>query len=188
MRFGVQQAALVATNEALTSSVLHDLVPVDLGAGDGELTAEGLEGGGTHGAVRVLEGVLEVSLNRVDGLEGSLSEGSGISDGDRLGLFGVSDELDVSFFVVVDLDLKVTLQGALARSGLELDGPGGTPASSPVVLLVEQVGGNASGDDDIATSLGRVGGLGAVHVVIGGVSLRRLLKLLTTVHAIEIPQ
>lgn len=168
-----------SSNDVLASSVLHDLVPIDLGTSDGQLTTKGLEGGGTHSTVGVVEGVLEVSLNSVDGLESGLGERSSVSDRDGLGLLGISDELDVSFFVVVNLDLDVTLQSALARSGLELGNPGRAPASSPEVLLIEQVGSNAGGDDDIRARLSRVGGLSAVHVVVGGVSLSSLLELLT---------
>lgn len=113
-----------AASDGLASSVLHDLVPIDLGASDGQVTTEGLEGGATHGAVGVVESVLEVGLDGVDCLECGLRERGGISHGDGLGLLGVSDELNVTLLVVVHLDLDVALDGALSRSGLELERPG----------------------------------------------------------------
>lgn len=169
---------LVRTSDALTSSVLHDLVPIDLGASDGQVATEGLESSGTHGAVGVVERVLEISLYGVNSLECGLSERSSVSNGDGLGLLGVGHELHVSFFVVVHLNLDVALHRALSRSGLEAEGPGRSPASTPEVLLIEQVGGDASSDDDVAALLRRVGGLRAVHVVVGGVGLRCGLKRL----------
>jgi len=166
----------VGTGDALTSSVLHDLVPIDLGASDGQVAAESLESGGTHGAVGVVKSVLEVSLHGVNSLEGGLRECGGISNRDGLGLLGVSHELHVSFLIVVHLDLDVALHGALSTASLEAEGPGRSPASTPEVLLVEQVRGNARGDDDIAALLGSIRGLGAMHVVVRSVSLSGNLK------------
>lgn len=168
----------MGTGNALTSSVLHDLVPIDLGTSDGQVAAKGLESGGTHGAVGVVERVLEVSLDSVDSLEGSLRECGGIGNGDGLSFLGVSHKLHVSFLIVVHLDLDVALNRALSRTRLEAEGPGRSPASTPEVLLVEQVRGDARGDDDITALFRGVGGLCAMHVVVRSVSLRSSLECL----------
>lgn len=56
--------------ELVANLVGADLVPVDLHAGDGEGTTEGLEGGVTHGGVGGVQGGVEGLLGLDDGLEG----------------------------------------------------------------------------------------------------------------------
>lgn len=59
-----------------TELVLTELLPLDQLAVDGQLAAEGLEGGVAHGCVVIVEGLLELSLNAADGLE-SVGSSSG---------------------------------------------------------------------------------------------------------------
>lgn len=54
--------------ELLREIVRADTRPIDLGEGDGEVAAKGLEGRVTHSLVRGAEGALEVGLNLADGL------------------------------------------------------------------------------------------------------------------------
>jgi len=57
-----------------TDAVVVDLAPVDLLAGDGQHSAQRLEGCVTHGGVAVVERVLEVGLGALDGLEDVLTD------------------------------------------------------------------------------------------------------------------
>lgn len=58
--------------------VVLDLRPVDLGAGDGKHSPQGLEGGVTHGVVARLQRLVEVGLGLVDGLHNGVSQTTGI--------------------------------------------------------------------------------------------------------------
>jgi len=129
-----------------TNLVGADFVPVDLHAGDGEGTTEGLEGGVTHGGVGGVESGVEGLLGLDDGLHGVGRCCGWVTSGGLKVLLNSVVKLDVTFLIVVHVDLELAIDGGLASRGREGDLPCRPPPSVPVVARVEFGGGNANND------------------------------------------
>ena len=91
------------------------------------------------------------------------------------GLVGVGVKLDVTIFIVVNLQLHVTLQGdiTLAREGAL---PHRAPSSVPEVVGVEFGGRNANSNVGGASLLSTIDGATAIDIVLVQVSFSSLVK------------
>jgi hypothetical protein len=142
IRFVVEKLILFSKMNSLSGESAHlhvaDLVPINLSSGDGENTAQGLEGGVSHGGVAVVHSLLVVGFFLAKGLDnvvgGSLwvlkgwvrkwggkeNQKKGKSEkrtnpsraGNILNNFSV--KLHVSVFVIVDTDTEPTRESDLA--------------------------------------------------------------------------
>lgn len=119
--------------------VAADLVPVDLGARDGQSASQRLERRLRHGLIVLRDGVLVLVLRLLDRLHDRLGRLLVVAHGDHLlGLF-VAHQLHVAVLVVVYLDFEYTVEFDVFSLGWrKCDCPSGPPSGVPEVVFIDR--------------------------------------------------